>query len=166
MNIESISNERRFIFPVNKKCGFFSSKSYALILTQEQIVLANLSDKMIKEATAEAFKKAKDEGKGYFAQVESAMTALNGLCSKYYSPTISEILAESNENFSISNDEVKKLRFISYNTVVNDDTLNQNAKSELIIETNKEKIKLILANSDNDKLVSQNSKQIFGDKLK
>ena len=166
MNSEIASNEGRFIFPVNKKCGFFSSKSYALILTQGQIIFVNLSDKMIKEATAEAFKKAKDEGKGYFAQVESAMMALNGLCSKYYSHAISEILAENNENFSISNDEIKRLRFISFNAVVNDETLNQNVKSELIIETNKEKIKLTLANSDNDKLVSQNLKQIFGDKLK
>ncbi|MCA9390520.1 hypothetical protein KC571_03890, partial [candidate division WWE3 bacterium] len=61
----------------NLKTGLFSSKSFSLIVTPEEIIAALITKEMLQNTAKEASEKAKEDGKGFFKRL--AATAISGI---------------------------------------------------------------------------------------
>ncbi|MBF4482247.1 MAG: hypothetical protein IS489_02810 [Dehalococcoides mccartyi] len=89
--------------------------TYSLVVTDQSFIFALMTSQMLKDAAAEAQKKGKESGKGFFArwgdQIRSGFT----LYKKYYNMPAESILDESKGNFQIWLSDISKVT-VSKNT--------------------------------------------------
>jgi len=98
---------------VRKPKSFGRSDTYTLVVTNERMVFAELTNDMMKEAVAEAQRKGKEEGKGFFARWGDQFKATMNYSERYWKMSPDEALGENPKNFAIQNASVKKIKVSS-----------------------------------------------------
>ena len=99
------------LIPVLKKPKSFGRwDTYALIITDQRTIFAQLTSKMLKEAAAEAQKKGKEEGKGFFSRWAAQLKSTMAYSERYWNILPDEALNENPGNFAIPNQEIKSLK--------------------------------------------------------
>lgn len=94
----------------NVHSGLFGQKAYNIIVADNGLIIAQLTKQMINEAVKKATEASKEKGEGMLKRMASTMTAGYGLHQKYYSMTSEQIINETEGNFIISNEQIKKIR--------------------------------------------------------
>ena len=87
-----------------------SARQYNLIVTQQRLIFARLTDQMLKGAMDQAKQEAKAEGRGFFGQWGSLFKANAKLCERYYQMPIDLIVRENPENFVLYPQQIRKVR--------------------------------------------------------
>jgi hypothetical protein len=99
------------LVPVLKKPKSFGRwDTYALIITDQRTIFAQLTANMLKEAAAEAQRKGKEEGKGFFSRWADQLKATMAYSNRYWDIPPDEALGENPGNFAIPNQEIRQIR--------------------------------------------------------
>lgn len=92
-----------------KKKGLFGFQTFSIVVTNQRLVFAEMSNKMMNEAVKEMNRRAKAAGKGLLGVIGAQMGWMNVLVEKYSSIGPDAALAESKENFFIPNNTIQKV---------------------------------------------------------
>ena len=96
------------LIPMLKKPKSFGRwDAYAVIVTNQRTIFAQLTSKMLKDAAMEAQRKGKEEGKGFFSRWAEQIKATASYSDRYWDIPTEEVLNENPGNFSISNQDIK-----------------------------------------------------------
>jgi len=95
---------------VRKPKSFGRSDTYTLILTESRMVFALLTADMMKQAAAEAQRKGKEEGKGFFARWGDQLKACSAFADRYRQMAPEAALNETRGNFALPNSSVRKIK--------------------------------------------------------
>ncbi len=98
----------------NTNAGFLGQKAYNLVVTNNRLIVATLTSEMIKEEAKKAREQSKSQGAGFLKSWANTMTSSRNIHEKYYSMPVENILNENPNNYSISVNEVKKIRIKNY----------------------------------------------------
>ena len=99
------------LIPVLKKPKSFGRwDNYALIITDQRTIFAQLTANMLKEAVAEANRKGKEEGKSFFSRWADQLKATMAYSNRYWDIPPDEALNENPGNFAIPNQEIKQIK--------------------------------------------------------
>jgi len=94
----------------NVKSGVFGQKIYNLVATDKGIIVAQLTSSMIKEEAKRVTEELKEQGAGRLKRMSATMTAGINLYKRYFSMPVADIIAETNGNFSIGQNQVKSIK--------------------------------------------------------
>jgi hypothetical protein len=99
------------LIPVLRKPKSFGRwDTYALIITDQRTIFAQMTANMLKEAAAEAQRKGKEEGKGFFSRWADQLKATMAYSNRYWDIPPDEALGENPGNFAIPNQEIRQIR--------------------------------------------------------
>ncbi len=124
---------------MRRKTGLFSSKVFNLVVTDRRILFAEVTNEMLKQAAKDAASEAKADGKGFFARTAATARSWHRVHQQYWQMTPEAILAESSSNTSIDHRDVVSIRIRGGGFDYDD---GQQASDEMLIKTNREKVKL------------------------
>lgn len=93
-----------------------SGRAYNLVVTQQRLVFARLTDQMLKAATEQSKQDAKAEGKGFFGQWGAMFKANAIICERYYHMPMDMILQETPDNFVVYPQQVRRVRILTANS--------------------------------------------------
>ena len=92
------------------RAGLLGQKSYNVIITNSNLIVAQMTNAMVNEEIKKVREESKDKGDGFLKRMASTMTAGYHIHERYFNMTPDQILNENPENFLISNDSIKKIR--------------------------------------------------------
>jgi len=95
----------------NVSSGILGQKMYNLVVTDRRLVVVQLTSSMIKEEVKRVTEELKEQGAGRLKRMGATMTAGINLYRRYFSMPVADIFAETNGNFSIGQNQVKKISF-------------------------------------------------------
>jgi len=97
--------------PATRRSGFLGLKSqaYVLVLTDTRILFAQQTSKMVKENARQAREAAKQSGQGLLGQWGAVIDS-NSSGQRYLQMHPQQILAETAENFAVTNNQVRSAR--------------------------------------------------------
>ena len=159
----NLPNERIVgIIPgTQRKSGIFSLKTYNLVVTDRRVIFAEATKDMFNQAAKEALEEAKVEGKGLLARTANVFTSQQRIYQKYWNMHPDSILNETADNYAVAFSEIASIRIIRgrYN-----DNNQQHDQDEMHIKTNREKIKLSFAYSNESKKAREMLQSLLGGK--
>lgn len=94
----------------SKRRSLFKSDAYNLVVTPRRIILAAITDQMIKDAAARALEDAKAQGKGMLARTGAVWGSRAALWQRYLSMPVEAILAEQPGNTFIALEQIKSVK--------------------------------------------------------
>lgn len=94
----------------NTHAGFFGQKAYNLIVTNQRLIVAELTSDMLKKEAEKARQESKEQGDGFLKRWAKTATSGTSFYQRYFSMPIDSILNENPSNYSISVNDVKKIR--------------------------------------------------------
>lgn len=124
---------------MRRKTGLFSSKVFNLVVTDRRILFAEVTNEMLKDAAKDAAAEAKADGKGFIARAAATAGSWHRVHQQYWQMTPEAILAESSNNTSINHRDIVSIRIRGGGFDYDD---SQQAPDEMLIKTNREKVKL------------------------
>jgi len=148
---------------VRKPKSFGRSDTYTLVVTGTRMVFAELTGDMLKEITAEAQRKGKEEGKGFFARWGDQLKASMNYAERYWQMTPDEALRETPRNFAIQNTSVKKIKVSTKDESRGSDAAAR-SYTELKIEASVGKFEFRV--DGHAKPIKESLKGVFGDLVK
>lgn len=121
----------------NVQSGLFGSKAYNLIITDKGIIVAQLTNKMLKEEGKKTAQASKEQGEGFLKKIGNQMASRATFHERYYSMSKDDIIKETDGNYFISEPEIKKIRIKSGQVYQND----KSTPNEMKIVWNSGKVK-------------------------
>lgn len=94
----------------NVQSGFLGQKAYNLIVTNNRLIVAELTNDMIKNEAKKVREDSKSQGEGFFKRMAKTMTSGTSYYQKYFSMPVENILNENPNNYNIFVNNVKKIR--------------------------------------------------------
>jgi len=94
----------------NVKAGLLGQKAFNIIITDSNLIVAQMTNDMVNEENKKVREESKDKGEGFLKKMASTMTAGYHIHERYYNMTTEQILNENTGNFIISNNSIKKIR--------------------------------------------------------
>ncbi len=99
------------VIPLRQLKSLGRYDSYVGVITNQRLILARLTNDIIKDSVTRARNEAKAQGKGFMGQVSSQMKEFySGYTNRYLNMTPSAILSESPGNFGLNNHEISEIR--------------------------------------------------------
>ena len=92
------------------KTGFLKSETYVLVVTDQRLLGAHLTDELVKRVAAEAKAEAKGAGKGVFGQWGAQLKAGFAIGQRYLAMTPEAILAETPGNWALAPAQVRSIK--------------------------------------------------------
>ncbi len=94
----------------NTHAGFLGQKAYNLIVTNQRLIVAELTSDMLKNEAKKAREESKEQGEGFLKRMAKTMTSGTSYYQKYFDMPVENILNENPNNYSISVNDIKKIR--------------------------------------------------------
>ena len=94
----------------NVRAGLLGQKAFNIIITDANLIVAQMTNAMVNEEIKKVREESKDKGDGFLKRMASTMTAGYHIHERYFNMTIEQIVNETTGNFVISNDSIKKIR--------------------------------------------------------
>jgi hypothetical protein len=91
-----------------KMLGLYDS--YTIIFTPVQIIVARLTNNVIKDVVNQSQAKSKAEGKGWMGIVGDQMQAFGAAHTRYYKMTPQQILTETAGNFALDHRSINLVK--------------------------------------------------------
>jgi hypothetical protein len=96
---------------LRKPKSFGRWDTFTGVLTSQQLIIAQMTSDMLKDAAMQARDQAKAEGKGFWGQWSEQLKASFSYTKRYLTMTPAAILAETPGNFAINNNTVREVKF-------------------------------------------------------
>ncbi len=84
--------------------------TYTIVITDQRMILAQMSQEMINTAIREAQAAAKAEGKGFVSQMKHQMSAMFRYSQRYLTLSPDQALAENKKNRGIGNRSISSIK--------------------------------------------------------
>lgn len=99
------------VLPIlQRRKGLFGSQSFAVVLTSHRLIFALVTSQMLQEATQEARRHARDQGKSFLNQWGAMMTSGLRFSERYLGMEPGTILGEHGENFYFLHNQIQQVR--------------------------------------------------------
>ncbi len=119
------------VLPIlQRRQGLFGSQSFAMVLTSHRLIFALVTSQMLQEATQEARRHARDQGKNLLKQWGAMMTSGLRFSERYLAMEPGAILGEHGENFYFLHNQIEQVR------LKNSDPDEPNDRDQLEIYSN------------------------------
>ncbi len=92
------------------KTGFLKSEEWVLVVTDQRLLGARMTDELRKRAVAEAKAGAKASGSGVFGQWGAQIKARYNIGQRYLVMTPEQILSETPGNWAMAPGQVKEIK--------------------------------------------------------
>jgi hypothetical protein len=92
------------------KTGMFSSERWVLVVTDQRLIGARLSNELYKQIVEQARAQAKAQGAGFFGQWGAQLKASFGISNRYLAMTPEAILAETPGNWALYPGQVGEIK--------------------------------------------------------
>jgi hypothetical protein len=137
-----------------RRKGLLGYQSFNIVVTRDRLVFALMTDRMMKDATAEMNRRAKAEGKGLLGRIAAQFGWLNLMVERYAAMPPAAALAENKENFFIPNNAIRKVRVEEHH-----DHESHRTETKLKIESvsGKFEFQLTAGNADEARQVLRNA---------
>ncbi|MFW6047766.1 MAG: hypothetical protein ACOC87_00525 [Candidatus Natronoplasma sp.] len=98
------------------KSGFFGQRSYTMIVTDQRLILAELTNELMKKEHQKNMRRSEEEGKGFLRKLKSSMSSSFKFHHRYHDMDPVKILNENPNNYEIRLSDIKstKLRTGAY----------------------------------------------------
>jgi hypothetical protein len=96
---------------LRKPKSFGRWDTFTGVLTSQQLIIAQMTSDMLKDAAMQARDQAKAEGKGFWGQWSEQLKTSFNYTKRYLTMTPAAILAETPGNFAINNNTIKEIKF-------------------------------------------------------
>lgn len=149
------------VISLRKMKSLGRSDSFAGVVTNHRLILAQLTSQMVSDAATQARAKAKAEGKGFFGQWGDQLKATFTYIQKYRTMDPSAIVAETPGNFAISNGSISEIK-LKLKDISRDEYANE---SELEININSAQGQYKFRTSNQKETVTI-LKNVYGDRVK
>jgi hypothetical protein len=93
-----------------KPKSFGRYDSFTGVITPYQLIFAQMTGDMVKDAAMQARDQAKAEGKGFLGQWSDQLKASFGYTKKYLTMSPAAIIAETPGNFAIDNNSISEIK--------------------------------------------------------
>lgn len=155
------------VIPGTKKAGFLKRIVCLALFTQDEVVIAHISNEKITQAVKEAGQRAKEAGQGMFARVAAQMGATQALINSYQTRSVADIAADDPTNLVLPNASVREVRFKPSTTSHDSDGDSSRTPGYLKLRSDAAAVELILTDlADRDKRVRQCLSSLFGSRLR
>jgi hypothetical protein len=84
--------------------------TYTGVITNQQFIIAQMTNEMLKTAINESRDQAKADGKGFWGQWSEQLKASFGYTKRYYTMDPATIIAETPGNFAIDNNTIREFK--------------------------------------------------------
>lgn len=98
------------VVPLKRPRSFGRYDLFAVVLTTHRMIFAQVTKEMVEEAIKMAKERAKAEGKGFWGQWESQLSASSNYIQKYRTMEPAAILNETPGNFALNNDTINEIK--------------------------------------------------------
>ena len=99
------------LVPMLKKPKSFGRwDTYAMVITNRRSLFPQITGKMLKQAMAEAQRKGKEEGKGFFSRWADQFKVSYNFSQRYWDMLPEEILGETPGNFAVENSDIIEIK--------------------------------------------------------
>lgn len=156
-----MENEQIIGIIPNVRAGLLGQKAFNIIITDSNLIIAQMTNAMVNEEIKKVREESKDKGDGILKKMASTMTAGYHIHERYFTMKTEQILNENSGNFIISNDSIKKIR-IKMGQIYED---GKNQPNTLKIICNNAKYKYTFTQI-NSKQVKELLTQTLGSKVK
>jgi hypothetical protein len=146
------------IIPNVKKMKLTGQDTYAVVVTERRMILAQLTGEMLKQAAKEAQEKGKAEGKGFLGRWGDQLKATFTYSQKYWNIPPENTLSETLGNFAIENNDITKIELNEKQTGD-----NRADNWEIKIQSRQGENKYIFQGNMNDREMLKN---VYGDRVK
>jgi hypothetical protein len=92
------------------KTGMFKSENWALVVTDQRLLGARISDELLKHVVEQARAQAKASGSGFFGQWGAQLKAGFAMSQRYYAMPPAAILAETPGNWALCPGQVSSIK--------------------------------------------------------
>jgi hypothetical protein len=93
-----------------KPKSFGRYDSFTGVITAQQLIFAQMTSDMVKDAAMQARDQAKADGKGFWGQWSDQLKASFGYTKKYLTMDPAAIIAETPGNFAIENNSISEIK--------------------------------------------------------
>ena len=131
--------------------------TYNLIITDQRMILARMTQDMINSAVREAQTTAKVEGKGFLSQMMYQMSAMFRYSQRYCTMSPDQALAENRNNRGIGNRSISSIKM-----KLRDQGASDYREFRILIEAQEGKFEFTIAE---DERFTTLLKQVYGDKV-
>jgi hypothetical protein len=128
------------------------------VLTDQRVIFATQTAKLLQESARQAREAARQSGKGFFGQWGASLVSGRG--DRYLGFSPQEILKEDPSNYYLINNQVRSIRL---KEII--DTEEGTSEVNMIMNTSGEKIEITFANS-NKKQIRQILQQTLGNRVR
>lgn len=94
----------------NVRAGLLGQKAFNIIITDSQLIIAQMTNDMVNEEIKKTREESKEKGDGFLKRMASTMTAGYHVHERYFNMMPDQIINENPSNFAIPNDSIKKIR--------------------------------------------------------
>lgn len=145
------------VFRKMKSLGRYDA--YAGVVTNQRLILAQLTSEMITAAATQARDQAKAEGKGFFGQWADQLRNTFGFTNRYLTMPHQAILAETPGNFDIPNNNINEVKI--HLKGQNDDNARRELEAEIKGSSGTYKFRM-----DENSQFTDILKRVYGERLK
>jgi hypothetical protein len=92
------------------KIGLLKSETWVLVVTDQRLLAARVTDELVKSIAEQARAQAKESGSGFFGQWGAQLKASFALGQRYCAMTPEAILAETPGNWALSPGQVSTIK--------------------------------------------------------
>jgi hypothetical protein len=132
--------------------------TYSIVITDQRMILARMTQEMINTAIREAQATAKTEGKGFLSQMMHQMSAMFRYSQRYLTLPPDQALAENKENRGIGNRSITSIKM-----KLRESGSDGNYRElRILIEAHDGKFEFVIAE---DERFTTLLKQVYGDKV-
>jgi hypothetical protein len=133
------------VVPSAKKMKFMGAfDTYTIVVTDRRMILAQMTQPMLKQAVAEAHARAKAEGKGFFGVSRDTLAASFYFGKRYETMPPDQSLQETPGNFAIENQHITSIKITS----VGGGTDNDMGEFKMVIQSPGGKYEFTIAEDD------------------
>jgi len=116
--------------------GMLGQKAYSMIITDQRIIVAKFSNKRFKEELNKHNKELKDQGVGALGRMKESMGYTNTYIQRYFQMQPDDILNEDSENYSLTPQQINKIKFKQGHTYSDSDSQYTKPNEIIIKHTN------------------------------
>lgn len=120
---------------IKKPRMFGAPDTYNVAATDSRCIFARLTNDMLKKAAAEANRKGKEEGKGFFSRWGDQMAATLKYGDRYLAMPPEEIMKENRDNFAVDHRDIKSISFREKHTIEDANKILRRIYGEVTFDT-------------------------------
>ena len=140
----------------------FSSVTYTIVITNQRMILAQLTEALMVAANNEVVERSKAQGKGFLENAKELFLVRSQFSQRYFSMTPDQIISETPGNRAIDNAQISAIKLKGGQGIINMPTNVPEGEFKMIIDSSLGVFEYFIPE---EKRYSSMLKDVYGEKL-